>query len=32
VVAFDARERTSVRDTLLVLLEQALARAYGRVA
>jgi signal recognition particle receptor subunit beta len=32
VVAFDARERVSVRDTLLVLLEQALAQAYGRVA
>ena len=29
VVAFDARERQSVRDTLLVLLELALSRATG---
>jgi signal recognition particle receptor subunit beta len=29
VLAFDARNRISVRDTLLVLLEQSLARAYG---
>jgi signal recognition particle receptor subunit beta len=29
VVAFDARERASVRDTLLVLLDAALADAYG---
>lgn len=29
VVAFDARERESVRDTLLVLLELALSRATG---
>ena len=29
VVAFDARERRSVRDTLLVLLELALSRAAG---
>jgi hypothetical protein len=29
VVAFDARERHSVRDTLLVLLELALSRATG---
>jgi uncharacterized protein len=32
VVAFDARERTSVRDTLLVLLDEALLQAYRRVA
>jgi hypothetical protein len=32
VVAFDARERQSVRDTLLVLLELALSRATGKHA
>ncbi len=32
VVAFDARERQSVRDTLLVLLELALSRATGNPA
>jgi signal recognition particle receptor subunit beta len=31
VVAFDARERASVRDTLLVLLDEALAQAYRTV-
>jgi signal recognition particle receptor subunit beta len=29
VVAFDARDRRSVRDTLLILLDRSLARAYG---
>jgi signal recognition particle receptor subunit beta len=29
VIAFDARERGSVRDALLVVLELALARAEG---
>lgn len=32
VVAFDARERRSVRDTLLIMLELALDRATGRRA
>jgi signal recognition particle receptor subunit beta len=31
VVAFDARDRISVRDTLLILLDRALANAMGRV-
>jgi uncharacterized protein len=30
VVAFDARDRASVRDTLLILLDQALSAATGR--
>jgi hypothetical protein len=29
VIAFDARERGSVRDALLVVLEHALSRAAG---
>jgi uncharacterized protein len=32
VVAFDARERQSVRDTLLILLERALDRATSAAA